>query len=128
MPVPPKTWVRAVTACVAAAILVLSLLPLPQPELGGLSFADKILHALAYLVLSFLLFTSQLPGPRPRLVVVAVLGSLLLGGLIELVQPLALRRRELADLAADLVGAGAGALLALVLVEPLKRLLFRTRR
>jgi VanZ family protein len=89
---------------------------------------DKILHALAYLCLSFLLFASQLPGPRPRLVLVSVFGSLLLGGLIELIQPLTLRQRELGDLAADLAGAAAGALLALALVGPLKRLLLRTRR
>jgi VanZ family protein len=128
MPVAPKTWLRAVTAAVAVAILVLSLLPLPQPELPGVDFVDKILHALAYLLLGFLLFACQLPGPRPRLALVAVLGSLLFGGLIELLQPLALRRRELADLAADLAGAVAGALLALALVGPLQRLLRRTRR
>jgi VanZ family protein len=90
-------------------------------------YLDKILHALAYLLLSFLLFASQLPGPRPRLVLVAVFGSLLLGGLIELIQPLTLRRRELADLAADLAGAAVGALLALALAGPLKRLLLRGR-
>jgi VanZ family protein len=128
MPFAPKTWVRAVTAGVAAAILVLSMLPLPQPELPGVEFTDKILHALAYLLLGFLLFACQLPGPRPRLVLVSVFGSLLLGGLIELIQPLALRRRELGDLAADLAGAVAGALLALALVRPLKRLLLRPRR
>ena len=127
MPVPPKTWVRAVTAAVALTIIALSLLPLPQPQLPGVDFMDKILHALAYLCLSFLLFASQLPGPRPRLVLVSVFGSLLLGGLIELIQPLTLRRRELADLAADLAGATAGALLALALVGPLKRLLLRAR-
>ena len=127
MPVAPKTLVRVVTAAVAVAIIVLSLLPLPQPQLPGITFTDKILHALAYLLLSFLLFASQLPGPRPRLVLASVLGSLLLGGLLELIQPLALRRRELLDLAADLAGAGAGAVLALVLVGPLKRLLLRAR-
>ena len=128
MCVSPKTWVRAVTAAVAVTIVVLSLLPLPQPQLPGVHYMDKILHALAYLCLSFLLFASQLPGPRPRLVLVSVFGSLLLGGLIELIQPLTLRQRELGDLAADLAGAAAGALLALALVGPLKRLLLRTRR
>lgn len=127
MPVSPKTWVRAVTAAVAAAIVVLSLLPVPQPQLPQVRFLDKILHALAYLLLGFLLFASQLPGPRLRLVLVAVFGSLLLGGVLELVQPLARRHRELADLAADLAGATAGALLAMVLVRPLKRLLLRIR-
>jgi VanZ family protein len=127
MPVAPKILVRVVTAAVAAAILVLSLLPLPQPQLLRVRYLDKVLHALAYLLLSFLLFASQLPGPRPRLVLVSVLGSLLLGGLIELIQPLTLRRRELLDLAADLAGAAAGALLALGLVGPLKRLLLRVR-
>jgi VanZ family protein len=127
MPVAAKTWVRAITAAVAVAIVVLSLLPVPQPQLPRVRHLDKVLHALAYLILSFLLFASQLPGPRPRLVLVAVFGSLLLGGLLELLQPLILRRRELADLAADLVGAAAGALLALALVGTLKRLLLRGR-
>ncbi len=128
MPGEPKIWVRAATLAVAAAILALSLLPVPQPHLSGVHFLDKILHALAYLCLSFLLFASQLPGPRPRLVLVSVLASLLLGGLIELLQPLVLRDRELGDLAADLGGAVAGALLALALVGLLKRLLSRSRR
>jgi len=128
MPVQPKTWVRVVTGAVAVAIVALSLLPVSQPHLPGLHFMDKILHALAYLCLSFLLFASQLPGPRPRIILVSVLASLLLGGLIELIQPLTLRDRELGDLAADLAGAVAGALLALALVGLLKRLLFRPSR
>jgi VanZ family protein len=128
MPVAAKTWVRGFTAAVAVAIVALSLLPVPQPHLPGLHFLDKLLHALAYLCLSFLLFASQLPGPRPRLVLVSVLASLALGGLIELLQPLTLRDRELADLGADLAGAVAGALLALALVGLLKRLLLRSGR
>ncbi len=128
MPVQPKIWVRAVTAAVAVAIVALSLLPVPQPRLPGVHFTDKILHALAYLGLSFLLFASQLPGPRPRLVLVSVLASLLLGGLIELIQPLVLRDRELGDVAADLAGAIAGALLALALTKLLKRLVTRAGR
>ncbi len=128
MPVEPKIWVRAAALTVAVAIVALSLLPVPQPRLSGVHFLDKILHALAYCCLSFLLFASQLPGPRPRLVLVAVLASLALGGLIELLQPLVLRDRELGDLAADLGGAVAGALLALALVGLLKRLLLRLRR
>jgi VanZ family protein len=115
MPVAAKTWVRAVTAAVAVTIIVLSLLPVPQPRLPRVQYLDKILHALACLLL------------RPRLVLVAVFGSLLLGGLIELIQPLTLRRRELADLAADLAGATVGALVALTLVGPLTRLLLRGR-
>ncbi len=124
VPVEPKTWVRLVTGAVAVAIIALSLLPVPQPHLPGVHFLDKFLHALAYLCLSFLLFASQLPGPRPRIILVSVLASLLLGGAIELLQPLTLRDRELADLA----GALAGALLALALVGLLKRWLFRARR
>jgi VanZ family protein len=128
MAVAPKTWVRAAAVAVAVTIVAVSLLPLPQPQIAGFDFTDKILHGLAYLLLSFLLFASQLPGPRPRLVILSVLGSLLLGGLVELIQPLASRHRELGDLAADLAGAVAGALLALSLVAPLKRLLLRARR
>jgi VanZ family protein len=123
----PRTWVRAITVAVAVGIVAVSMLPIPQPQVGDVPLADKIAHGLAYVVLGFLLFASQLPGPRPRLVLVSITGSLVLGGLIELVQPLASRHRELGDLIADLVGATVGVLLALALTGFLKRLLLRSR-
>jgi VanZ family protein len=118
-----NTIVRGVTAAVAAAIVLLSLLPIPQPRLGRFPLADKMAHGLAYLVLSFLLFASQLPGPRVRVLLVAIGGSLVLGAAIELLQPLTMRHRELADLAANLLGSAAGGGLALALSSFLRRLL-----
>jgi VanZ family protein len=86
MPVAAKTWVRAVTAAVAVTIVVLSLLPVPQPRLPRVQYLDKILHALAYLLLSFLLFASQLPA---RAAAGAGGGARqpAARGLIELIQP-----------------------------------------
>jgi GNAT superfamily N-acetyltransferase/VanZ family protein len=126
--VPPSTIVRVATAAVAVAIVLFSLLPIPQPELSRFPLADKIAHALAYLVLSFLLFASQLPGPWVRVLLVAVGGSLFLGGVIELVQPLTTRHRELADLAANLLGSTIGGGTAFALSGLLRRLLRRTAR
>jgi VanZ family protein len=123
MRVPLRTIVRVATATVAAAIVLLSLLPIPQPQLGRFPLADKIAHALAYLILSFLLFASQLPGPRVRVLLVAIGGSLVLGGAIELLQPLTMRHRELADFAADLLGSATGGGTALALSGFLRRLL-----
>ena len=128
MSLSPKVLVRSATAVLAAAIVVVSMLPMPQPQMDKVPLADKFAHGLAYLALGFMLFASQLPGPRPRLVLAAVLGSLIFGGLIELVQPLAGRHRELGDLVADLAGSSVGALLALALVRPLKRLLLPAGR
>ena len=115
--------IRAAAALVAAAIVLLSLLPVPPPALARFPLADKFAHALAYLVLSFLLFAAQAPGPRLRALLIAIGASFLLGGVIELVQPLSMRRRELADLAADLLGSAAGGLLALAWSDRLRRLL-----
>lgn len=123
MRLPLRTIVRLATAAVAVAIVVVSLLPIPQPRLNRFPLADKVAHAFAYLVLSFLLFASQLPGPWVRVLLVAIGGSFLLGGAMELVQPLTMRHRELADLAADLLGSAAGAATALLLSDFLRRLL-----
>ena len=118
-----NTIVRGVTAAVAVAIVLVSLLPIPQPRLDRFPLADKIAHGLAYLVLTFLLFASLLPGPRMRVLLVAIGGSLVLGGAIELVQPLMMRHRELADLAANILGTAAGSGIALAMSGFLRRLL-----
>jgi VanZ family protein len=123
MSLSPKTLVRSATALLAAAILLVSMLPMPQPQMDKVPMADKFAHGLAYLALGFMLFASQLPGPRLRLVLAAVAACLVFGGLIELVQPLAGRHRELGDLIADFAGSAFGSLLALALGRRLNRLL-----
>jgi len=120
-----RTTVRALTASLAVGIVLLSLLPLPEPPVGEFALADKIGHAAAYLGLSFLLFVSRLPGPRARLALTAAGCSVLLGGLIELIQPLVQRNRELGDLVADVAGSTLGALLGLAADRWLRRALLR---
>ena len=104
---------------------MLSLVPLQEPPIGDFALADKIGHASAYFVLSFLVFASLLPGPRLRLALLAACGCVLLGGVIELVQPLVARNRELADLAANAIGSAAGAGLAAAVERRLRRTLLQ---
>jgi VanZ family protein len=120
---PLRTVVRLATISLGLAIVVVSLLP--QPPVSESVLGDKVEHVLAYLVLAFLVFASQLPGPRLRLLAVAVGGSVVLGGLIELIQPLTGRHAELGDLLADLVGSVAGALLALAVAHWLRSMVLR---
>jgi len=88
---------------------------------GDSPLADKIGHAAAYLVLGFLVYACLLPVPPLRGLLAAVTGCVLLGAVLELIQPWGQRNRELGDLLADAVGASAGALLALGLAGPLSR-------
>ena len=99
---------RILTALVAAAILVASLLPFESPP-GG-PFTDKILHLAAYVLLGLLLFLAT--GKKGPAVVLASIGfCTAYGGLIEIVQPLFGRSRELADWIVDFAGASVGTFL-----------------
>lgn len=120
---PRRTIVRAVCIASALSIVVLSLVPLQEPPIGDFALADKIGHASAYFVLAFLVFASLLPGPRLRLALLAACGCLLLGGAIELVQPLVERNREVGDLAANAIGSAGGAGLAAAVERLLRRVL-----
>ncbi|GAB4287494.1 MAG: hypothetical protein Kow0058_07160 [Roseovarius sp.] len=92
------------------AIAVLTLSPVAPTPPGAFDQADKLWHALA-----FLLWAVPVTGgwrwPLGRVLAVAAI----FGGAIELLQPLGGRDRELADLGADLVGAGIGLWLGLKL-------------
>lgn len=86
--------------------------PLPNlPEVP----TDKVLHALVFLGLELVLELAlvDLRGWRRRSA--AVLGSIVIGGLLELVQSaLPYRSADLLDWAADALGAAVGALLSVL--------------
>lgn len=90
------------TAVIATAITITTLMPNPPAD-PGLTGADKMFHALSF----FLLVAPVafwLPG-RWRMILI---GAVLFGALIELVQPYFGRGAELLDLLADGLGAGLG--------------------
>jgi len=99
----------ALSATIALAILVLSLLPGTgaPPDDGML---DKLAHALAYAALVLPLSTA-----RPRIAPAAAAVAVFLGGAIELLQPHVGRSGEWEDALANAVGAVAGAILGPVL-------------
>lgn len=101
-------------------VVVLLLLPgglLSGPELAGIATVagiphlDKIVHAFLFGVLAWLAWRSfrRLGARWP--VMLALLGAVLLGGMLELIQPMVDRSGEIEDALAD----GGGALLAAAL-------------
>jgi VanZ family protein len=95
--------VRLLAWAVTVMILWLTLAPDGPSLPTRMAHVDKLWHALAFFGWAMLIAA----GWRcPAWVVLA--GGLCLGGAIEVIQPLAGRDAELADLAADLLGAGLG--------------------
>lgn len=91
-------------------------------------YEDKILHAGAYFVMSFLLFLSLAHHPRHNTfrtlyrenrkgVVTSFSLTVILGIVIEVLQPLTGRSMELLDAVADASGALAGITVALFVLE-----------
>ena len=109
-----RLW-RVLTIVVTVSILILSLIPKPPEIPGGLHFADKIAHFIAYAVLSFLLFTSLFEGKKLSTVLIVAAACMIYGGVIEILQTFTHRQPELWDLTADLFGAVCGAALGAVL-------------
>lgn len=110
-----KRFWRVLTIVVTVSILILSLIPKPPEIPGGLHFADKIAHFIAYAVLSFLLFTSLFEGKKLSTVLIVAAACMIYGGVIEILQTFTHRQPELWDLTADLFGAVCGAALGAVL-------------
>lgn len=113
---PTVSW--TVTSCVAAIIIVLTLTPgAAVLDLAGFDLWDKAEHALAFAAL-------VLPNSccNRRSLPLTVLGAVLLGGAIELIQPFVGREASLGDFAADLVGIASGAALGSALIQSLRRL------
>ena len=98
---------------VLLAVLGLSLNPRPETLLGRLGIYDKAGHFAAYVALGF--FAARALGRPSALTFLLTLASCsALGGLIEIVQPLVGRTRELADFIVDLGGTAVGAAIAIV--------------
>lgn len=107
-------------AVVLLAVLGLSLNPRPESILGRLSLYDKAEHFAAYVVLGFLAFRAiNRRGVFPVVLVIASCAAL--GGLIEIIQPLVGRNKELADFLVDLGGAAIGAVVGAVVAFHLMR-------
>jgi VanZ family protein len=101
---------RILTAVVAAVILVASLVPMPTRS-DPPNF-DKVEHLAAYVLLGFLVFLAT--GKKGAAVLLVSVGfCTAYGGLIEIVQPLFGRSRELADWIVDFAGGFVGSLLGL---------------
>ena len=103
------------TLFIALAIIWLSLSPLDAlpPAPGG----DKLHHFIAYGALSFPVCFVKSPHQRLFLI-----GFILLGGFIELVQPYVNRYGEWADFGANLAGVIIGYVLARLLNRVMIRL------
>ena len=107
-------------AVVLLAVLGLSLTPHPESVLGRLSVYDKAEHFIAYIVLGF--FAVRSIGRRGVLpLVLAIASCAAMGGLIEIIQPLVGRNKELADFLVDLGGAAIGAVVGAVVAFPIMR-------
>lgn len=94
-----------VTSLVAAAIIALTLTPgVTVLDLTGFDIWDKAQHALAFALL-------VLPNAccNRRTLPRTMLAAAVLGGVIELVQPMVGRQASWGDFAADLLGVAAGA-------------------
>ncbi|MFV0515662.1 MAG: VanZ family protein [Jhaorihella sp.] len=109
-----------VTAVLAVAIGLLTLLPLAAPP--GMPGADKSHHVIAFAAL-----TLPCALLHPRLLVWLLPAAVLYGGAIEIVQPSVGREGEWADFLADALGAGFGTAAGFALRLLLKRWLARDR-
>jgi len=111
----PRTS-RVLVAVLAILVLALSFMPRPERVLGSLAASDKIGHFIAYAVLGF--FASRAIDRRgPLSFAAAVAACTVFGGIIEMMQPIAGRRMELADLILDCAGATIGATLTALLAR-----------
>jgi VanZ family protein len=105
---------RILLIALVLLVLALSLIPKPETVLGAFSVYDKLGHFAAYIVLGFFaLRATGRTGPLAILMVVACCAAF--GGIIEIIQPLVGRNRELADFLVDLGGAIVGAVTAALL-------------
>jgi VanZ family protein len=102
------------------AVLGLSMYPRPEELLGRMSLYDKAGHFAAYCLLGFLaLRAAHRMDAVP--IVLTFASCAALGGLIEVIQPLVGRRRELGDFLVDLAGAALGVALSAAVAALLSR-------
>lgn len=115
LPVKPSRYIDILAAFWCLFIVVGSLVPLPAlPDAPG---SDKLLHLVGYALLGFLSTWNRNGTIRIFAVTIAII---LLGGMIELVQPFVNRYGEFADFAANSAGAVIG-LASTAIVKRLRR-------
>jgi VanZ family protein len=107
---------RAALVIVFLAVVGLSLNPRPESVLGPLSIYDKAEHFAAYAFLAFFAVRAFSRRAYPFLAF-AILSCSALGGVIELVQPLVGRHKDIYDFVVDLGGYVTGAALSFVLLR-----------
>ncbi len=110
----PGAVVHTVTATITLAIIILSFLPHPPKEMNPFTYSDKVFHALMYTVFSMLLFFSLKTrfSEMKNHAVAAIIIVLFFGGIIELIQPLFSRSRDIYDFLSDAAGGSAGIFLS----------------
>lgn len=104
----PRAWLFA-GAVIALVVTLVSLLPAEHvPQMG---VSDKIEHAVAYLLLGF--WFASVTSRQDYVFLLLALAAL--GGGIEIAQGLMRlgRQADLRDFVADVLGSGAGILLAM---------------
>jgi VanZ family protein len=79
---------------------------------------DKLVHFLAYFSLGVMAAAAL---KHRRAVILAVLGLIVLGGALEIMQDLVGRDTSFLDEVANTAGAVSGAVLARLVIEPLRR-------
>ena len=106
---PTRWWVA--TACYAAVIAIVSVIPIPPSTPKGLLSLDKALHLCEYGLLAWLLMMSARRSAWKfgASLLTAFVGAAAYGALWEAVQAfLPYRAAELADVVVNTLGAGVG--------------------
>ncbi len=125
-----RILLRILTALLMIFVTYMSFLPAlhVSTPFRFMPYEDKMLHAGAYFLMSFLLFLSLAHRPRHTAlrtlfrencsgVAASFSLTVILGIVIEILQPLTGRSMELLDAVADASGAGAGIAVALLVLE-----------
>ena len=117
------------TALAGVSVVIIVLCLIPELRLSSRRYlhfvqSDKVLHFASFLLLGFLAFLSFRGLGRTRMLAIgfSLLYCWLLGGLTELLQPLAGRSAENGDFLADVLGSSGGMAIGLALT------LIRNRR
>lgn len=108
-PVIRRQFSIAATVVITILVLWLTLTPRDLPHSDVIPL-DKVAHAVA-----FALMVLPTAWGYPRALAVTIPMALVLGGAIELLQPMVGRGREMADFVMDVVGIGAGLVIGLFL-------------
>lgn len=100
---------RAAVVSAGLAIVVASLLPQKAVDIEA---SDKLLHGLAYAIWAALAALSPQPVRRVAIYLLVIIA---VGVMVELVQPFVGRQDSLLDIAANLAGVLAGAVIGRII-------------